>query len=144
MQDWLALTGRPALVVGAGGLGGASAISLAVHGAAVCLADLDERRLESVARAAKEAGGAIETIVCDLRSAERCRAVVQEATRLVGSPQIFLHAVGRHVRRPVLELGDADWDSLIELNLSTAYWLGQSVGRTMVGAGYGRMVFVSS
>ena len=144
MRDWLALTGRPALVVGAGGLGGASAVSLAVHGAAVCLVDLDERRLESVARAAKEAGGAIETAVADLRAAERCRAVVQQATRLVGAPQVFLHAVGRNVRRPVLELADEDWQSLIELNLSTAYWLGQSVGRSMVDAGYGRMVFVSS
>jgi NAD(P)-dependent dehydrogenase (short-subunit alcohol dehydrogenase family) len=144
MRDWLALTGRPALVVGAGGLGGASAVSLAVQGAAVALVDLDEGRLESVGRAAKEAGGSIETIVADLRSAERCRAVVQRATRLIGTPQIFLHAVGRNVRRPVLELVDEDWDELIELNLSTAYWLGQSVGRAMVDAGYGRMVFVSS
>src|SRR5262249_43300400 len=54
------------------------------------------------------------------------------------------HAVGRNVRRPVLELSDADWTQLVELNLSTAYWLGQHVGRLMVDAGYGRMVFVSS
>jgi NAD(P)-dependent dehydrogenase (short-subunit alcohol dehydrogenase family) len=144
MRDWLALTGRPALVVGAGGLGGASAVSLATQGASVVVVDIDEQKLESVARAAKEAGGSVQPLVSDLRSARRCRATVQEAARLVGTPQVFLHAVGHNVRRPVIDLGDADWDSLVELNLSTAFWLGQAVGRLMVDARYGRMVFVSS
>lgn len=143
-MDWLALTGRPALVVGAGGLGGASAVSLAAQGASVVVVDVDEGNLESVARAAKERGATVHTIACDLRSAERCRAVVHEASALVGRPQLFVHAVGRNVRRPVLDLDDADWDQILQLNLSTAYWLGQEVGRLMVEAGYGRMVFVSS
>jgi gluconate 5-dehydrogenase len=144
MRDWLALEGRSALVVGAGGLGGASAVSLAAQGARVALADVDERKLEAVSRKAKEVGGTIETVAGDLRSAEACRAVVDEAAALVGVPQVFLHAIGRNVRRPVLELADTDWDDLVELNLSTAYWLGQHVGRLMVGAAYGRMVFMSS
>ena len=54
MTDWLGLTGRPALVVGAGGLGGASAVSLAAQGARVVVADRDEDKLQLVARAAKE------------------------------------------------------------------------------------------
>jgi gluconate 5-dehydrogenase len=143
-MDWLALGGRSALVVGAGGLGGASAVSLAAQGARVALIDVDESKLEAVARTAKEAGGTIATIARDLRSADACRAVVDEAAALLGVPQVFLHAVGRNVRRPVLELADADWAELVELNLSTAYWLGQRVGRLMVGARYGRMVFMSS
>jgi len=44
----------------------------------------------------------------------------------------------------VLDLDDGDWQDTLTLNLSTAYWLGQAVGRRMVEAGYGRMVFVSS
>jgi gluconate 5-dehydrogenase len=69
MRDWLALNGRRALVVGAGGLGGASAVSLAAQGASVVLVDVDEANLESVAKAVKEAGGAVETVVADLSSA---------------------------------------------------------------------------
>ncbi|GIM88281.1 SDR family NAD(P)-dependent oxidoreductase [Paractinoplanes toevensis] len=141
MRDWLALTDRPALVIGAGGLGGASAVSLAAQGARVVVADVNEENLESVARLGE---GRIETIKCDLRDPQRCRDVVDEAAALVGVPQVFLHAVGRNIRRPVLDLTDADWQQLVELNMSTAYWLGQHVGRLMVGAGYGRMVFVSS
>ncbi|GAA2634649.1 SDR family NAD(P)-dependent oxidoreductase [Paractinoplanes durhamensis] len=141
MGDWLALSGKPALVIGAGGLGGASAVSLAAQGARVAVADFSEQNLEAVSR---QTGGLVETIKCDLRDPQRCRDVVEEAAARVGVPQVFLHAVGRNVRRPVLDLTDADWQELLELNLSTAYWLGQHVGRLMVGAGYGRMVFVSS
>jgi gluconate 5-dehydrogenase len=144
MQDWLTLGRRPALVCGAGGLGGASAVSLAAQGARVALVDKSPERLDAVARAAKEAGGEVRPLVADLSTADACRAAVAEAAGLVGAPQVFLHAIGRNVRRPVLDLDDADWLDTIGLNLSSAYWLGQAVGRLMVEQGYGRMIFVSS
>jgi gluconate 5-dehydrogenase len=144
MQDWLSLDRRPTLVFGAGGLGGASALSLAAQGARVALADVNEENLDVVVRAAKEAGDEIKPLVADLRTAEACRAAVREAAAMVGMPQIFLHAVGRNVRKPILDLDDADWQETLSLNLSSAYWLGQAVGRLMVQERYGRMVFVSS
>jgi gluconate 5-dehydrogenase len=131
MQDWLTLEGRSALVFGAGGLGGASALSLAARGARVALVDVNADSLNAVTRAAKEAGGDVRPLVADLRTAQACRAAVDEAVELAGTPQVFLHAVGRNVRKPVLDLDDADW-------------LGRAVGRLMVGQRYGRMVFVSS
>ena len=144
MQDWLTLTRRPTLVFGAGGLGGASALSLAAQGARVVLADLNQENLDAVVRSAKGSRGEVKPLVADLRTAEACRAAVREAVALVGTPQVFLHAVGRNVRKPVLDLDDADWEETVRLNLSTAYWLGRAVGRLMVGQRYGRMVFVSS
>ena len=144
MQDWLSLDRRPTLVFGAGGLGGASALSLAAQGARVALTDVNEENLNVVVRAAKEAGDEIKPLVADLRTAEACRAAVREAVATVGTPQIFLHAVGRNVRKPILDLEDADWQETLSLNLSSAYWLGQAVGRLMVQEQYGRMVFVSS
>jgi gluconate 5-dehydrogenase len=144
MQDWLTLDQRPTLVFGAGGLGGGSAISLAAQGARVALVDVSQENLDAVVRRAKDAGGEVKPLVADLRTAEACRAAVGEAVRLVGPPQIFLHAVGRNVRKPVLDLEDADWQETLSLNLSSAYWLGQAVGRLMVEERYGRMVFVSS
>ena len=144
MPDWLTLDQRPTLVFGAGGLGGGSALSLAAQGARVALVDVNQENLDAVVRRAKDAGGEVKPLVADLRTAEACRAAVGEAVRLVGTPQIFLHAVGRNVRKPVLDLEDADWQETLSLNLSTAYWLGQAVGRLMVEERYGRMVFVSS
>jgi NAD(P)-dependent dehydrogenase (short-subunit alcohol dehydrogenase family) len=144
MQDWLTLGRRPTLVFGAGGLGGASALSLAAQGARVALVDHSQEKLDLVVRAAKDSGGEVTPLVADLRTADGCRAAVREAVALVGTPQVFLHAVGRNVRKPVLDLDDADWQDTLTLNLSSAWWLGQSVGRLMVEQRYGRMVFVSS
>jgi gluconate 5-dehydrogenase len=144
MPDWLTLGRRPTLVFGAGGLGGASALSLAAQGARVVLVDLNQENLDAVVRSAKDSPGEVKPLVADLRTAEACRAAVRDAVSMVGTPQVFLHAVGRNVRRPILDLDDADWQETISLNLSSAYWLGQAVGRLMVAERYGRMVFVSS
>ena len=142
--DWLQLRERPTLVVGAGGLGGAGAQALAVAGARVLLADVDADNLEAVRIRVKEAGAEIETVQADLRTAPACRALVTEAAATLGGIDVFLHAVGRNVRKPVLETDEDDWASVVNLNLSTAYWTGQAVGRLMVARGYGRMVFCSS
>lgn len=145
MGDWLELTGRGCLVAGAGGLGAASAVALAGQGARVVLVDVDEERLETTRLAAKEAGGDIVVLVADLLAPQRCRDAVAEAAQLLGGGiEVFLHAVGRNVRRPVLELDDDDWADTLALNLSTAFWCGQAVGRLMCAAGRGRIVFLSS
>ncbi len=144
MQDWLTLDRRPTLVFGAGGLGRASALSLAARGAHVAVVDANQENLDAVVRAAKEAGSEVKPLVADLRTADGCRAAVREAVRVVGTPQVFLHAVGRNVRKPILDMDDADWQDTVTLNLSSAWWLGQAVGRLMVQERYGRMVFVSS
>jgi len=60
VTDWLQLQDRPCLVVGAGGLGGASAASLATLGARVLLVDINQRNLDAVRLRAKEAGADIE------------------------------------------------------------------------------------
>ncbi len=144
VTDWLQLTDRACLVVGAGGLGGASAVSLAAQGARVVLVDVDEARLEAVRARAKDEGAEVITIAADLCDPQTCRDVVAAAAEELGGLEIFLHAVGRNVRRPVLELDDDAWSQTLTLNLSTAYWTGQAVGRFMCERGYGRMVFVSS
>ena len=50
MQDWLTLDRRPTLVFGAGGLGGACALSLAAQGARVALVDVNQDKLDAVVR----------------------------------------------------------------------------------------------
>jgi gluconate 5-dehydrogenase len=142
--DWLGLEGRRALVMGAGGLGGASAVTLAALGAEVLVADRDTGNLESVASRAKEAGGRADVLAADLSTPQACRSAVAEAVRRLGTVEIFLHAIGRNTRLPVLDLDDEAWRTMLTLNLSSAYWAGQAVGRVMCDRGYGRMAFMSS
>ena len=143
-RDWLGLDGRRALVMGAGGLGGASAVALAALGAEVLVVDRDAGNLESVASRCAAAGGKADTLVADLSTPQACRAAVGEVVGRLGTIEVFLHAIGRNSRLPVLELDDDAWRTMLTLNLSTAYWAGQAVGRVMCGSGYGRMAFMSS
>jgi gluconate 5-dehydrogenase len=110
------------------------------------LVDLNEDNLDGVRSQVKEAGveDDVVTLTADLRLPDNCREVVAEAESRLGGLDVFLHAVGRNVRLPLLELDDDAWEQTLQLNLSTAYWVGQAVGRGMCERGYGRMVFMSS
>ena len=144
MTDWLELGGRCALVAGAGGLGGASALALAALGMRVVVCDIDPVRLERLTTRIAEAGGRAQAVKADLSTADGSRGAVAEAIERLGALDVFVHAVGRNDRRPVLEQDDQAWAALLTLNLSSAYWTGQAVGRHMCARGGGRIVFLSS
>ena len=61
---------------------------------------MSEANLESVRLQAKEAGNDIEMLVADLLDPQTCRNVVAEAVDRLGGIEVFLHAIGRNVRRP--------------------------------------------
>ena len=141
MHDWLNLVGRRALVAGAGGIGGAVAGALFEHGAQVAVMDIDEIRLKALADVH---GESLHTVVADLSDGPACRDAVARATGLLGGIDVFVHAVGMNDRVPVLDLDDAQWDRILNLNLSSAFWTGQAVGARMTAAGGGRIVYLSS
>jgi gluconate 5-dehydrogenase len=144
MMDWLGLSGRGAFVAGAGGLGTATARALAGQGLRVVVGDIDPGRLDEVTGLIKSDGGTAEGIRADVGTPEDARAAVAEAIGRLGRLDVFVYAVGRNDRRPVLEQDDDAWESLLTLNLSGAYWTGQAAGRHMCANGGGRIVFLSS
>jgi NAD(P)-dependent dehydrogenase (short-subunit alcohol dehydrogenase family) len=144
MSEWLGLTGRAVLVAGAGGIGAAIAIALADVGARVVVVDVDGSRLESLQQKLATQGHRIDVIKADLTSAQSCRDVVEEATTTLGGLDVLMHAVGINDRRPVIETPDEVWETIMKVNLSSAYWLGQAAGRVMQPAGHGRIIFLSS
>lgn len=143
-DTWLGLDGKAAIVIGAGGLGEAITVSLVGCGVRVALVDLDDDRLRAVTASLTDGPGTITPFQADLSTPDQCRQAVRDAAAELGGIDAFVHAVGQNDRRPILELGDDDWERLIRTNLSTAYWTGQEVGRLMCAAGHGRMVFLSS
>jgi gluconate 5-dehydrogenase len=138
MSDWLGLTGRRAVVAGAGGIGATLAAALAGAGAEVAVLDRDEQRLAAIA------GDHVHPIVADLTSGGACRDAMAGAEKVLGGVEVFVHAVGMNDRRPVLDTPDELWDKIIAINLSSAFWLGRAAGERMVANGYGRMVYLSS
>ncbi len=145
LVDQLGLRGRRVLVAGAGGLGGACATAFAAAGADVFVVDQSSERVAALVDELRAFDGvAVGGAVVDLRQREDCREAVDLAVQEFGGLDIFLHAVGVNDRRPILEIGEDDWERVLSINLSSAFFLGQAAGASMVRSGGGRVIFISS
>jgi len=137
LAHWLGLTHQRVLVAGAGGIGAACATAFLQAGARVVVADRDAERLA-------ELDGRARTITVDLTTTEGCEQAVRAAQTELGGLEVLLHAVGINNRAPILETTDEDWNSILEVNLSSAFRLGRAAGRIMIDARYGRQIYCSS
>jgi gluconate 5-dehydrogenase len=143
MGDWLDLSARAVFVAGAGGLGAEVVKGFLEVGARVAVMDIDEERLTAL-RESVIGADRLHAFTGDLSAAEPCREAVAEAAKHLDGIEVFVHAVGMNSRDAVLEVTDETWNTILTVNLSSAFWLGQAVGRTMCEHGHGRMVFISS
>jgi NAD(P)-dependent dehydrogenase (short-subunit alcohol dehydrogenase family) len=141
----LDLTGRTAVVIGGtSGIGRVIARALAEAGADVVPTS---RRDDLVAEAAGdiEARGRralrVASDVNDRASLDRLLAASVDA---FGKVDIMVNCAGRTKRVPTLELDEADWDAIIETNLTGTLRAAQIFGRHMVGQGYGRIINIAS
>lgn len=143
-MNWLELEGRRVLVVGAGGLGAACAAGFAEVGARLAVADVDEAKLKTLRDAPRLAAADVRTFQADLTTSAACEDMVTRSAEALGGLDVVVHAVGMNDRRPLADIPDDSWDSILTLNLSTAFWIGRTAGRLLLAGGGGSMVFFSS
>ncbi len=126
--------GKTAIVTGAGsGLGAASAIALAEHGATVVVTELPDRldKANEVVETIEAAGGSASAIglnVLDLGNIQSC---VAETVATHGRIDILVNNAGVNVRRDAFEVTEADWDAVLDVNLKGVFFMAQAVGRVM-------------
>jgi NAD(P)-dependent dehydrogenase (short-subunit alcohol dehydrogenase family) len=136
------LDGRGAVVTGgASGLGRAIALGLAAHGADVLVADVDEEGAREVAAAA---AGDATAVHADVTDADSLRAVRETADEELDAYEVLFNLPGTNVRKPVLELSEAEWRDVIELNLTGVYLSAKVLGRPLVEQGHGSVVNMAS
>jgi NAD(P)-dependent dehydrogenase (short-subunit alcohol dehydrogenase family) len=113
-------------------------------GARVVAVDGDAERVRAAVEELdlERRGGA--GLVGDLRDPDRSRNIVAEAHERLGSLDVFVHAIGMNDRRPILDYSAEDWRTFIEVNLNSAFWLGQAAGKIMCAQGRGRQIYFSS
>ena len=140
------LSGRSAIVTGAAsGLGEAIAGGLAVFGADVALADVNEPGLAEVAAAIRSVGRQAVPITCDVRVREQVQALVDRALDTFGRVDILVNAAGIARRAPAVELTDTEWDEVVAIDLTGAFLCAQVVGRAMIAQGQGgRIINIAS
>jgi len=140
------LTGKLAVVTGARrGIGLAMAVALARAGADVVgVSQHLEPDGGEVARQVEAAGRRFTGLRADL--ADRA-AVTDLAVRLndLDAPvDILVNNAGTIARTPAAQHSDADWDRVLEVNLTSQFVLSREIGRGMVERGRGKIVFTAS
>jgi glucose 1-dehydrogenase len=139
------LSGRAALVTGAGtiGIGRAIGLGLAAAGADVCFHYFGSAEVAEAA--AREAGGRALALGADLADVAAGRQLVRDAIAVFGRLDTLVYCAGTLRRTPILEVEDAEWDYLHAVNLRGAFVVAQEAARHMVArGGGGRIVIVSS
>jgi len=144
MSDWLGLKGSNVVVAGAGGIGAACVSAFVDAGAKVAVIDRQKEVLDDLVALHQARGQDVVSITADLTDPGAAEAVIAQLSDAWGTVDVLVHCLGVNDRRPILEIEEATWSRLIDINLSTAFRLGSAVGRMMCDAGTGRVIFLSS
>ncbi|MDH7795718.1 MULTISPECIES: 3-oxoacyl-[acyl-carrier-protein] reductase [unclassified Beijerinckia] len=136
------LTGMNALVTGAtGGLGGAIARSLHAQGAVVGLSGTRTEALEALAG---ELGERTHVLPCNLGDKEQVEALVPAAEKAMGQVDILINNAGITRDGLFMRMKDEDWDTVLAVNLTSAFRLSRAVLRGMMKRRFGRIISITS
>jgi 3-oxoacyl-[acyl-carrier protein] reductase len=138
--------GKTVLITGSGrGIGRQTARDFGADGANVCVNYVHS------ASAAKETVAAIETsggraIACkaDISDSKQVGAMVEATIGAFGSIDILVNSAGLSIDGPFMDMAEADWDRVYEVNLKGPFLVSQAVARHMVAGSGGVIVNISA
>jgi NAD(P)-dependent dehydrogenase (short-subunit alcohol dehydrogenase family) len=139
------LTGRVAVVTGGTtGLGHAIALGLAAAGADVIASSRRAEQVNAVASEIEALGRRTLRVTSDVLDRASIQALHDAALAEFGKIDILVNAAGVTHKSATLEESEAEWSRVIETNLTGTLRACQIFGKTMVQAGYGRIVNIAS
>jgi NAD(P)-dependent dehydrogenase (short-subunit alcohol dehydrogenase family) len=141
------LDGRKAVVTGGGrGIGYAIARRAAMFGASVALLDLEQGALEHAAAQLREEveGAAVHVQTCDVSSYGDVCAAREALEAGWGRADVLVNNAGIFSNAPAAELTVEEWDRVLRVNLSGAFYCSQVFGAPMIEASAGSIVCVAS
>ena len=115
------LDGKVALVVGAGDLGAAAAIGLAVAGATLVVANRTARRATDVAASIEALGRPSLALGVDVTDSESVAAMLQHAVSRYGGLDVLVLAFGVNHRAPAATVALEDWTDVVGTNLTGVF-----------------------
>jgi NAD(P)-dependent dehydrogenase (short-subunit alcohol dehydrogenase family) len=136
------LSGKVALVTGAGqGIGLAVARRLAASGATIAMNDISEQRLDHAAASFEQRPM---LVAADVTSHSGVTAMVADVAKQLGSVDILVNNAG--ILRPtrLIDIPEAEWDDVINVNLKATFLCSQAVLPFMMSSRWGRIVNLSS
>ncbi len=140
------LTGKLALVTGSSrGLGLAMARGLGRAGAALVLNGRDPAALERAAEGLRGDGlPAVHVASFDVTAAAAVDAGIGDIEARIGPLDVLINNAGIQRRAPLEEMAEAVWREVVEVNLNSAFLVGQAVGRRMITRKRGKIINICS
>jgi 3-oxoacyl-[acyl-carrier protein] reductase len=139
------VTGRVALITGASqGIGRACALALAEGGASIALAARNQEKLAQVAKEIESKGGQAAVFPMDVGNEEEVKAAVKSGLERFGKIDILINNAGVTKDTLLMRMKRADWDSVIQTNLTGAFYCTQAVIGAMVKQRWGRVINITS
>jgi len=138
-------SGHVAMVTGASqGIGRACALRLAQSGAAVVVAARNREKLDEVVSEIAAAGGQAAAFALDVADEEQIKTVFKAVIAQFGKIDILVNNAGITRDQLVMRMKRADWDAVIQTNLTSAYLCTQQVTSSMLKQRWGRIINVAS
>ena len=127
---------RTALITGtSAGLGRAIAVALAREGYDLALTELGVDALkDTLAEPEIKKRNAV-PLALDLRSPDSIKAAFERAAKELGGLDLLVNNAGRALLKPAVDVTDAEWDDVIDINLKGAFFLSQLFGRHCIARG---------
>lgn len=139
------LGGKVALVTGSSrGLGQGIALALAQAGADIVL--VDRSPAQGTAELVRATGRTVTQLTCDLSTAtpDDLTAVVEQAAAGHGHLDVLVNNAGTISRAPALQVTEADWDRVLQVDLTAVFFLAQAAARAMAAQGTGKIINLAS
>ena len=141
----MSLSGRIALVTGTSqGIGRTCALRLAKDGASVAVAARNQEKLNELVSEITGAGGKAAALPLDVADEEQVKATVKAAIAQLGKIDILVNNAGITRDQLVMRMKRADWDAVLQTNLTSAYLLIQQVITSMLRQKWGRIINITS
>lgn len=143
-------SGKTIVVTGSGrqkGLGQAILQRFADEGANCVVSDRSiTEEAESVAEELRGRGAKVATFACDVSDAAECAALVERTVEAFGALDVMVNNAGiGFMMTPLLDVDPADWDTVIAVNLSGAFYCTQAAAKAMIAGGRGgRIINIAS
>lgn len=139
------VAGRNAIVTGASrGLGLGAAEALAEAGANVALIGRNMETLKDAQQKLEPYGTHILPVRCDLSKPKQITAAVAKCARQFGSIDILVNNAGVIARYPAADYPVAEWNRVVDTNLTAVFLTAQEVGRLMLEQGSGKIINIAS
>jgi gluconate 5-dehydrogenase len=143
--ELFSLAGKTALITGSSrGLGRAFAEGLAAAGATVILNGTNSERLSQACKEMSDAGMKVDMSLFDVTDEAAIKAAFDRFDTAGMQIDILINNAGIQFRKPMLELDTADWQRVIDTNLTSAFMIGREAAKRMVKRGHGKIVNIGS